>query len=160
MSKEIIRIQRSQIEIEDGFILFVVLTTLWYCHLQVENLEWIMMVVKNWLNDPWLINCTTIVNLKDYMKIEYALGEKNSNLIEKIVFLNNYKLIAIKSPQPSLLFFFFFLYLTNSSKFPTCYWISIFVMLQVSLFIYGFQRFNNNICCWSMQRVFYFFLGF
>jgi hypothetical protein len=44
---------------------------------------------------------------QDYMKIEYALVEENSNLIEKIVFLNNYKLIAIKSLQPSLLFFFF-----------------------------------------------------
>jgi hypothetical protein len=42
------------------------------------------------------------------MKIEYALVEENSNLIEKIVFLNNYKLIAIKSPQPSLFIYLFF----------------------------------------------------
>ncbi len=43
------------------------------------------MVVKNWPDDPRL-NCMPIVARKDYMKVECALVEKNSNLIEEANF--------------------------------------------------------------------------
>jgi hypothetical protein len=40
------------------------------------------MVVKNWPNDPWLDYTLTVV-LKDYMKGECLLVEKNYDLIEE-----------------------------------------------------------------------------
>jgi hypothetical protein len=43
------------------------------------------MVVKNWLDDPQL-NCTPIVALKDYMKVECALAKENYDLIEEVDF--------------------------------------------------------------------------
>jgi hypothetical protein len=43
------------------------------------------MVVKNWPNDSWL-NCTPILALQNYMKIEYSLVEENYDLIEEIGF--------------------------------------------------------------------------
>ncbi len=51
----------------------------------MENLNQIIMVVKNWPNDSWL-NCTPILAFQNYMKIEYSLVEENCDLIEKINF--------------------------------------------------------------------------
>jgi hypothetical protein len=39
------------------------------------------MVVKNW-RDELHLNCTPIVILENYMKVEYPLVEKNYGLIE------------------------------------------------------------------------------
>ncbi len=51
----------------------------------MDNLDWIIMVVKNWHDDPQL-NCTPIAALKDYMKVECALAEENYDLIEEAIF--------------------------------------------------------------------------
>jgi hypothetical protein len=52
LAKQILGIPRSQIEIERGFSLVGVLTTLKCCRLQVDNLDCIITVVKNWPDDP------------------------------------------------------------------------------------------------------------
>jgi hypothetical protein len=52
----------------------------------VENLDWLIMVVKNWPNDPWL-NYTPTVVFKDYMKVECLLAKENYDLIEEADFL-------------------------------------------------------------------------
>jgi hypothetical protein len=57
MAKHIIRILGSQIETKRVFSLARVLTTLWRCHLQVENLDRIITIVKNRLDDPRVIVC-------------------------------------------------------------------------------------------------------
>jgi len=62
-----------------------VLIALWHYHLQVENLNQIIMVVKNWPNGSWL-NCTPIAVLKDYIKTECFLAEENYDLIEEADF--------------------------------------------------------------------------
>jgi hypothetical protein len=51
----------------------------------VENLDQIIMVVKNWPNDSWL-NCMPTAALKDYIKIECFLVEENYDLIEEADF--------------------------------------------------------------------------
>jgi len=51
----------------------------------VENLDWIIMVLKKWPNDPWL-NYMPIVAFKDYMKVECFLAEENYDLIEEVDF--------------------------------------------------------------------------
>ncbi len=61
------------------------------CHLQVENLYYIIMVVKNWPNDPWL-NCMPIVTLEDYMKTKCVLVEENYDLIEEANFFEELKI--------------------------------------------------------------------
>jgi hypothetical protein len=38
---------------------------------------------KKWPNDPYL-NCTPVVVLENYMKVEYLLVEENYDLIEKV----------------------------------------------------------------------------
>ncbi len=43
------------------------------------------MVVKNWLDDPWL-NCTPTTALKDYMKIECLIVENKYDLMEEVDF--------------------------------------------------------------------------
>jgi hypothetical protein len=43
------------------------------------------MVVKNWLDDPH-VNCTPIIALKDYMKVECALIEENYDLTKEVDF--------------------------------------------------------------------------
>ncbi len=44
------------------------------------------LVVKKWVDDLQL-NCTPIIALKDYMKVEYSLNKENYNLIKKASFL-------------------------------------------------------------------------
>jgi hypothetical protein len=53
--------------------------------MQVENLDQIIMVVKKWLDDPWL-NCTPTTAFKDSMKIECLLVENNYDLMEEVDF--------------------------------------------------------------------------
>jgi hypothetical protein len=47
LAKQIFRISSSQIEFEWVFSLVVVLMALGHCHLQVDNMDWIITIVKN-----------------------------------------------------------------------------------------------------------------
>jgi hypothetical protein len=47
------------------FNLAGVLTSLQPCHLQVENLDQIIIMIKDWFNDP-CFNCKKKVDLKKY----------------------------------------------------------------------------------------------
>jgi hypothetical protein len=69
LAKQILGIPRSQIEIERGFSLVGVLTTLKRCRLQVDNLDCIITVVKNWPDDPQF-NCSWHKDLMDFMKVD------------------------------------------------------------------------------------------
>jgi len=59
-----------------------VLTTLKHYRLQVDNMDWIITIVKNWLDDP-RVNYKRNSNFKQYLKIEELLTKDNYNLIEK-----------------------------------------------------------------------------
>jgi hypothetical protein len=59
------------------------LIALQHYRLQVENLDQIIMVVKNWHNDRQL-NCTPTVVLEDYMKVKCFLAKENYDLIKEI----------------------------------------------------------------------------
>jgi hypothetical protein len=58
------------------------LTSLWHCCLQVENFDWIIIIVKNWPNDPCL-NCKKKMNMKEYMKVKVSLADDNYDLIKE-----------------------------------------------------------------------------
>jgi predicted transcriptional regulator len=49
----------------------------------VENLDWIVIVMKKWLSDPHL-NCKKKMDLKKYMKVKTFLVNDNYDLIEKM----------------------------------------------------------------------------
>lgn len=49
----------------------------------MKNLDRIIIVIKNWPDDPCL-DCTSNINLKEYIKVEVILAKKNYELIEKI----------------------------------------------------------------------------
>jgi hypothetical protein len=51
------------------FNLSSVLIALRHYHLQIEKLDQIITVVKNWPNDPCL-NCLANANFKDYIKVK------------------------------------------------------------------------------------------
>jgi hypothetical protein len=59
----------------------LIIDTLKHCHLQVQNLDWIITMIDNWPNDPFQ-NCTPNANLKDYLKVEIVLVEENYELIK------------------------------------------------------------------------------
>jgi hypothetical protein len=85
LAKQILGILGSQIEIERVFSLASVLTTLRHCHLQMENMDQIIMMVKNWPDDQchnWKPN----VNLKEYFKEEDSFVEENYDLLEEADF--------------------------------------------------------------------------
>ncbi len=64
-------------------LLVKVLTCLWHCRLQVENVDWIVIVMKNWPSDPHL-NCKKKMDLKKYMKVKTFLVNDNYDLIEEV----------------------------------------------------------------------------
>ncbi len=64
------------------FSLARVLIALRWCHLQVENMDQIITVVKNWLDDMGA-NCKRKSNLKQYLKMEEFLVEENCELIQE-----------------------------------------------------------------------------
>jgi hypothetical protein len=70
IAKHILRIPRSQIEIERVFNLVDVLTTLRHCKLQVDNLNQIITMVKNWLDDPHL-NYSLHKDLTYFLKLNF-----------------------------------------------------------------------------------------
>jgi hypothetical protein len=59
-----------------------VLTTLKHCNLQVDNMDRIIIIVKNWLDDPQA-NCKPNSDSKQYLKIEKLLAKGIYNLIEE-----------------------------------------------------------------------------
>ncbi len=63
------------------FSLASVLIALKHCHLQVQNLDWIVTIINNWPNDPCQ-NYTPNANLKDYLKVEIVLVEENYELMK------------------------------------------------------------------------------
>jgi hypothetical protein len=81
LAKQILKIIGSQIEIECVFNLVDVLTTLRHCRLQVDNLNRIITMVKNWLDDPH-INYSLHKDLTYFLKVEFSLAEDNYDLIE------------------------------------------------------------------------------
>ncbi len=50
--------------------------------LEVENMDQIITMVKNWLDDL-SANCKPNPNSKQYLKVEESLAKQNYNLIEK-----------------------------------------------------------------------------
>ncbi len=78
MANQMLGIPRFQVQIERVFSLASVLKTLRFCRLQVKNLDRIIIVVKNWSNDPYLNP-----NFKDYLKSDVPLVEENYEFIEK-----------------------------------------------------------------------------
>jgi hypothetical protein len=76
LAKQILGILGSQIKIEHVFSLVDVLTTLRHCKLHVDNLDSIIIVVKNWLDNPHL-NCSRHKDLKDFLKVESSLAKDN-----------------------------------------------------------------------------------
>jgi hypothetical protein len=59
-----------------------VLTTLKRCRLHVDNLDRIIIVVKNWHDDPCL-NFSQHKDLIDFLKVEFVLAKDNYDLIEE-----------------------------------------------------------------------------
>jgi hypothetical protein len=84
-AKQVFGILGFQIEIEKMFNLIGVLRTLEPSYLQVQNLDKIITIINNWPNDPHQ-NCTPYANLKDYLKVEVILVEKNYELIKEVEF--------------------------------------------------------------------------
>ncbi len=82
MTKQILGIPGSQIGIDRMFNLAKVLTSLWHCCLQADNLDQIINIVKHWLNDP-LFNYKKKMNMKKYIKIKVSLVDDNYDLIEE-----------------------------------------------------------------------------
>jgi hypothetical protein len=64
---DILEILGSQIEIKWVFSLVRVLTTSKHCRLQMENMDQIIIVMKNWFDDMYF-NCKLNLNLKQYLK--------------------------------------------------------------------------------------------
>jgi hypothetical protein len=89
--KQVFGILRFQIEIERVLNLMGVLTTLRCCHLQVRNLNWIIIIINNWRDDSHL-NCTFYLDLKDYLKVKINLANE---LIKKLSTSRSYKLMKI-----------------------------------------------------------------
>jgi hypothetical protein len=83
LAKQVFRILRFHIETKRVLNLVEVLTTLRCCCLQVQNLDWIIIIINNWCNDLHL-HFTPSANLKDYLKIKVDLLEDSYELIKKV----------------------------------------------------------------------------
>ncbi len=66
------------------------LTILKHCRLQVEIMEHIIVVVKNWPNDP-CANCKPNSNFKQYLNKKESLAKENYNSIEEHNFFEELK---------------------------------------------------------------------
>jgi hypothetical protein len=76
----------SQIEIEHVYSLARVLTDLKCYRLQVDKLDRIITVVKNWLN------YSQHKDLIDFLKVEFVLVEEKYDLIEESNYFEQLKL--------------------------------------------------------------------
>ncbi len=50
--------------------------------LPMNNLNQIIIMVKNWLDDPYL-NCSQHKDLTNFLKVEFSLAEDTYDLIEE-----------------------------------------------------------------------------
>jgi hypothetical protein len=66
-AKQIFGILSSQIQIEWTFSIVRLLIALRHCHLQMDNMDWIISIAKNWLDDP-LANYKPNFDFKQYLK--------------------------------------------------------------------------------------------
>ncbi len=82
LANQIFCIPRSHIETKRVFSLVGMCTTLWQFRLQMENLDRIITIVKNWLDDPCVIYIPN-KNMKDYLKAKGFLIDDNNELIEE-----------------------------------------------------------------------------
>ncbi len=85
-AKQILGILGSQIEIEHVYSLARVLTDLKCYRLQVDKLDRIITVVKNWLN------YSQHKDLIDFLKVEFVLVEEKYDLIEESNYFEQLKL--------------------------------------------------------------------
>ncbi len=69
LAQQILRIVGSQIKIEMIFYLAGILTNLRRCCLQIENLEKLIYVNKNWANDL-RIRCKSPSNLLEFLEMD------------------------------------------------------------------------------------------
>jgi hypothetical protein len=76
--------------IEWAFSIARLLIALRHCHLQMDNMDWIIAIVKNWPHDP-LANYKPNFDFKQYLK---TLVEDKYDLIGKHDFLKNCKLMV------------------------------------------------------------------
>jgi hypothetical protein len=60
-----------------------VLIALRHCRIQVENLDLIITIVKNWFNDPCLKH-TRHMDLINSMEVEILLAIENYDLVEEL----------------------------------------------------------------------------
>jgi hypothetical protein len=74
LAKQILGVLGSKIEIEWVFSLVRVLIVLKCNRVQVKNMDSIIIVVKNWLDDPHA-NCKPHSNFKQYLKIKKSLAK-------------------------------------------------------------------------------------
>jgi hypothetical protein len=82
LAKQILQILGSQIKTKRVFNLVSGLITLRHCRLQVDNLDQIITMVKNWPNDPCL-NYSQHKDLTNFLKVEFVLAKDNYDLIEE-----------------------------------------------------------------------------
>ncbi len=80
-AKQILGIPRSQIGIECVFNISSVLTMLKCCKLQVNFFNCIIIVVKNWPNDPYL-NHSWHIDLMNFMEVQNFIGQINYDVID------------------------------------------------------------------------------
>jgi hypothetical protein len=66
-AKQNFEILSSQIQIEWAFSIARLLIALRHCHLQMDNMGWIITIVKNWLDDPHA-NYKPNFDFKQYLK--------------------------------------------------------------------------------------------
>jgi hypothetical protein len=66
-ANQILGILSSKIETKQVFNLVGVLIALKCCHLQVDNMDWILIIVKNWPNDP-RANCKAKFKLQTILE--------------------------------------------------------------------------------------------
>ncbi len=72
---KILGIVESQVEMKRIFFLARLFTNLRKCHLQLDNLENLIFVNKNWLNDP-SVGCKSSSSLVELIKIDVKLKEE------------------------------------------------------------------------------------
>jgi hypothetical protein len=80
--KQILRILGSHIETKHVFSLVGVLKALRRYELQVDNLDQMVFVVKNWRDDPRL-NCSWHKDFTSFLKVEFVLAKYNYDLIKE-----------------------------------------------------------------------------
>jgi hypothetical protein len=82
--KNLLRIVGSQIGIEKGFSSTRIFTSFKNCCLQLENLNKLTFVNKNWPNDL-RINCKSLFNLVDFIETNVNLEKVLLKKLEELL---------------------------------------------------------------------------